>query len=269
MIEIVKQIALDAGKIIMNYFEGDYEVKSKEDHSPCTIADEEADAFILAELKKNFPDDGILTEESVDDHSRLNKDRVWIVDPLDGTKQFVMHNRDFCVMIGLAVRGKPVLGVVYVPAKGELYWAEKDKGAFLQKDGETKQIHVRNEKDWSKLILITRVTSDPRKLDMLIDGLGVTNHMRKGAAGIKICAIASGIADMHVNADLRTKEWDTCAPQIILEEAGGTVSDLRGNPLGYNQKDTRHTSGFMACDKLHFNKMTEKIKAIIEKHQLL
>lgn len=268
MIEKVKAIALGAGKILMKYFEGDYEVKTKEDQSPCTIADEEADAFIISELKKNFPEDAILTEESVDDLSRLNKDRVWIADPLDGTKDFIENRDDFCVMIGLAVKSKPVLGVVYAPAKGELYWAEKGKGAFLEKDGKVTRLHVNNKEKWSGIVMVTRHTKEKRDLDKIIDALDCTK-LQIGSVGIKIAAVASGKADMHVNTNFLASEWDTCAPEIILEEAGGKLTDLKGNDIVYNKKETKLTASFMAANKKLHAELAEKVKATIEKHHLL
>jgi len=269
-IEIVKKIALDAGQIIMKYYGEEYDIKYKADHnsSPCTIADEDANAFIINELKRNFPEDAILAEESADDLSRLQRSRLWIVDPLDGTNDFIAKTGDFSVMIGLAIDGKSVLGVVFAPAKDELYWAVKGKGAFLQHGGETRQIHVR-EAESDKLILVTRNTKDLRKEDVLVTELGISNIVPAGSIGVKLGLIATGRADLHINTNFLASQWDTCAPEIILEEAGGIMTDLKGDALVYNKKELAHIFGFFSASNIKLHKtIFEKIDRIVKKHKL-
>lgn len=255
----------------MKYYGKEYEIKEKGDikKSPCTTADEQSNAFIIHELKRNFPNDAILSEESADDVSRLRYHRLWLVDPLDGTRDFIAQTNDFSIMIGLAVEGRPVLGVVFAPARDELYWAEKGKGAFLQQNGATRQIHVREEQDWEKLILVTRNTKDERKEDVLVHDVGVSNVVSAGSIGVKLGLIASGRADVHINTNFLASQWDTCAPEIILEEAGGITTDLKGNTLAYNKKEIRHKFSFISASTPGLQKkILEKIKGIVKKYKL-
>jgi len=271
-IDTIKKIALRAGEIVMEYYGKKYEVKEKSDikgKSPCTVADEQSNEFIVNELKKKFPADAILSEESVDDLSRLRHRRVWLVDPLDGTRDFIAGTVDFSIMIGLVVDGGPVLGVVFAPARDELYWAEKEKGAFLQQNGVTRQIRVRQEQAWEKLILVTRNTKDERKEDALVHELGIQNMLPAGSVGVKLGLIASGQADIHINTNFLAREWDTCAPEIILKEAGGVITNLKGDTLIYNKQETQHKYSFVASNtqSLH-EKVLKKIKTIAKKHKL-
>ncbi|MCK4996922.1 3'(2'),5'-bisphosphate nucleotidase CysQ [Candidatus Pacearchaeota archaeon] len=249
---ILKQIidiAKSAGEIAMKYHgkELDIETKSHE-HDFLTQVDIESDKYIREEIGKLFPEDEILSEESKDIPSDYSG-RVWMIDPLDGTKDFVYKGRGFSVMIGLCVNGEPMLGVVYAPARETLYYAEEGTGAYVEKNKEKIDLKVSEISELKSSKIVTRIIHrEKRDLDKLVDSIGVKSEMPESSVGIKLGLIAEGKADLHINTNYRCSKWDTCAPQIILEEAGGIVSDFSGNPLNYKQKSPKWENSFVASN---------------------
>ncbi len=264
MIEIIKKIAKDSGKIIMSYKKGELDIKNKTGPLDfVTKADIEADKFIQSELKKNFPKDLILSEENTNIPENYNG-RVWMVDPLDGTRSFINGYDSFSVMIGLCVDGKPILGVVYAPARKELYFAQAGKGAYFEKDGKEKKLQVSNVEEITKAIMVTRIGKEPRIVDSIIEHLPVKEIIPESSVGLKLGMISKGKADMHINSNFKAHKWDTCAPQIILEESGGIVTDFYGKPLDYTQKSLQWKESFVASNyKLHL----ELLKYLKEKNK--
>ena len=227
-------------------FYGTATATAKADASPVTAADHAANEVIVAALRQAFPDDAILSEESADSPERLSARRVWIVDPLDGTKEFLAQNGEFSIMIGLAIDGEAVLGVVYLPAIDLLYAAAKGEGAWVERDGKREPLHC-GAADVAALRLVgSRSHADPR-VERLRDALGITDVTPCGSVGVKCTRIAQGERDLYLHPAPHLKEWDTCAPEAILREAGGTVTDTRGEPLRYNKPDPRQPHGILAC----------------------
>jgi len=260
-IQEIKKIVREAGKEIMKYYNCHHDVsyKNQDKFSPLTKADLASEKIIKQELKKfKLP---ILSEEAEDDKARLNSEYVWIVDPLDGTSDFIKKTGEFSVLIGLVKNGEPILGVVYEPAKNTFYWAEKGKGAFIEKNGKTRKIKVSNKKDFSEMtILLSRnhlLKSDIK----LCNNLRIGKKIKRGSTS-KMCVIARGEAEIYVNTSDRTGEWDTCAPQIILEEAGGEITDMRGGKLMYNKKMPKNLSGFVASNGTLHNEIIKTLKNI-------
>ncbi|HSJ08321.1 MAG TPA: 3'(2'),5'-bisphosphate nucleotidase CysQ [Longimicrobiales bacterium] len=245
-LETARQAARAAGAAAMEWY-GRVEWDRAEGFSPVTAADRAANTVIIEALRSAFPDDAILSEESKDSAARLSADRVWIVDPLDGTKEFIAQNGEFAVMIGLAERGAAVLGVVYAPATDTMYSAARGAGAWMkQGSGEPVRLTC-PEGDPSALRMVGSRSHADELTERIREGLGCTDVQPSGSVGIKCALIATGQRDLYVHPVPYLKEWDTCAPEVVLREAGGDVTDCAGDPLTYNKPVTAQLRGIMAC----------------------
>jgi 3'(2'), 5'-bisphosphate nucleotidase len=247
-LEITKTIARAAGQILMDIYSGDHGVKWKGYDDPVTAADQAANKFIVAELRRHFPDDGILSEEATDDLARLSKSRVWLVDPMDGTKQFIERIGEFAVMIGLAINGKPELGVVFNPVTNKMYYAATGFGAYLEEPLTTKRLHVSTIADSTKMIAAMSRSHHSPKVDSIKARLGITQQVQSGSVGLKVGLLAEGRAHLYLHLGAKTNQWDTCAPQAIIEAAGGLMTDRDGQPLHYNIAEIRNLNGVVASN---------------------
>jgi 3'(2'), 5'-bisphosphate nucleotidase len=231
------EIAVTAGEEILTIYAQDFSVANKQDDSPLTAADLAAHHSIVAGLNALTPDYPVLSEESaaLPYSERQHWQRYWLVDPLDGTKEFINRNGEFTVNIALIDQGQAVCGVVHVPVSGVTYAGEKNTGAFKREDGRNTMIHV------------TRPTAKPVRvvgsrshagdsLQALLGKLGEHELVSMGSS-LKLCLIAEGKADFYPRLG-PTSEWDTAAAQAVVEAAGGQVVTLDGKPLRYNTKDT-------------------------------
>jgi len=262
-LEITKTIAREAGRILMDIYSGDHGVEWKGYDDPVTAADHAANKFIVAELRRQFPDDGILSEEATDDQLRLSKSRVWLVDPMDGTKQFIERIGEFAVMIGLAVNGQPELGVVFNPATNKMYYATTSLGAYLEEPLTTKRLHVAAITDPAKMAAAMSRSHNSPKVDLIKQRLGITKEIQSGSVGLKVGLLAEGQAHLYVHLGAKTNQWDTCAPQAIIEAAGGVMTDRDGQPLQYNIAEIRNLNGVVASNGvLHARAIEEIQKAI-------
>jgi 3'(2'), 5'-bisphosphate nucleotidase len=243
-LDITAGIARRAGDAALAHY-GTVTAEEKAGGSPVTAADHAANAVILEALREAFPGEAILSEESRDDRSRLDASRVWVVDPLDGTKEFLAENGEFSVMIGLVENGTPVLGVVYRPDGDTLYRACDGEGAYVERSGRTDRLEPKPADAGALRMVGSRSHGDPL-IDRMRDALGISDVRPSGSVGIKCALIAEGQRDLYVHPVPYLKEWDTCAPEIILREAGGEVTDCLGSPLRYNKEDTRQPHGILA-----------------------
>lgn len=245
--------AINAGllaqkKILEIYHQG-FDVEIKEDNSPVTVADKSADRIIREILSKEFPSYAFLTEESDDDLSRLDNDYVWIVDPVDGTKDFVAKDDEFTTNIALAFKHELVVGVVIVPARDEIYFASKGNGAFYQKVGQKPvQIHV-NDKLTNLTLLTSVFHFTKEEADVIERHKDVVTKVIKKGSSLKPCLIAKGEAEITLRSSPNTKEWDTAASQIIVEEAGGIFVEPDGNKITYNRKDVYNRKGYIVANR--------------------
>ena len=248
-LELARVAAREVGRLIMEHYgASEIEFETKTDQSPVTAADKAANAAILARLRAAFPDDGFLSEESPDDGSRFSKRRVWIIDPLDGTRDFIAKTGDFCVLIGLAVDGQAVLGVVYQPVRDALYFARRGGGAFMEANGATRPIGASRREELSELrVGISRLNPD-EGLGKCLAAAGLAPRAVSMGASAKHVALARGDLDAVLNLSPAEQEWDTCAPEVILSEAGCRVSDGDGHPFRYNQKDLARRRGSVATN---------------------
>lgn len=251
----ILDISEQASKLLLKYYKQKIAVEFKEGDSfnPVTQADKESDHLIRSLLSSFFPGDLILSEENLNIPTNFNG-RVWMVDPLDGTKEFIAETDAFSISIGLWENGRIVLGVVNMPARKHLFYAEIGKGSYRQINGEAAKMTVSDVEELSQVRLITKNSSkEIRLLDKKVDGLKVAERVPEGSTGAKLCKIASGEAEVFVNTNFRNSKWDTAAPQLILEEAGGIITNLDGDPLDYTQPEVVWRRSFVAANnrKIH------------------
>lgn len=243
-----------AGRLVLEYYGGDYEVRDKDsgrgakqlrdaDYDPVTSADRAADACLRQLLGGAFPDYGWLSEETADDAVRLRRDAVWIVDPIDGTKEFLAGVPEFAVSVALVEGGEPTVGVIYNPARDELYGAVRGGGTFL--DG--KRVFCTQTASLADAVLIvSRSEAFRGQIEPL------RPHLREvrpiGSVAYKLAVVAAGGADLNVSVQSKN-EWDVCAGDLLVREAGGRMVDLDGNPRRYNQADPLIRGGLAAGDE--------------------
>lgn len=240
--EVMRRLALEAGDIIMDIYNADdFEVKSKSDDSPVTAADEAADAHISAGLRAEFPDVTLITEEQADSHA-LKAHTFLIVDPLDGTKEFIHRRGDFTVNIAYVEDGVPRRGVVYAPAKDRLFYTNA-AGASVEEVGEldkntigtTVPIAV-GTPDNKGLMVVASKSHRDQATDDYINKYAV-NDMKSAGSSLKFCLVATGEADLYPRVG-RTMEWDTAAGHAVLTGAGGHVVRFDDHmPLAYGKED--------------------------------
>ncbi|MCR8724418.1 3'(2'),5'-bisphosphate nucleotidase CysQ [Frigidibacter sp. ROC022] len=227
MIEVFRRLAIQAGQAILDiYGTEDFAVRTKADESPVTAADEAADALISAGLREAFPDLKLVTEEQVESHG-VTGDTFLIVDPLDGTKEFVQRRGDFTVNIAYVKDGVPVVGVVYAPARGRLFYTAPGGGAVEETGGfdpavpgPTRSIGV-STPDNTALMVVASKSHRDAETDAYISRYAVRD-MTSAGSSLKFCLVATGEADLYPRLG-RTMEWDTAAGQAVLMAAGGEV----------------------------------------------
>lgn len=250
LVQPVVDICVDAGNAILEIYNSDdfvnaTDVQTKGDDSPLTKADLAAHKRIVAALEKLTPEIPILSEESasVDWPTRKSWQRYWLVDPLDGTKEFIKRNGEFTVNIALIDTHEAVLGVVHVPAKNETYYAARDVGAYKRDaEGTNHFIQVRKNANKKPIVVGSR-SHQSDALKTYLDTLG-EHEMTPMGSSLKLCLVAEGEADLYPRLG-PTSEWDTAAAQAVVEVAGGEVVTADRNPLLYNSKESLLNPWFM------------------------
>jgi len=238
-IEKLKNIARDAGNAIMKiYGEDDFAVEYKSDESPLTAADKASHQVIVTGLEKHFPDIPILSEEGADISyaERKNWQRFWLVDPLDGTKEFIKRNGEFTVNIALIQEGRPVIGVVYVPVQDKMYFGSSEGGCWTQEAGDKpQQIQVRQPDHEAGLTVVMSRSHPSPELEEYLKGVKIAEALPVGSS-LKLCVVAEGLADIYPRLG-PTMEWDTAAGHAVAEAAGAKVMTPEGVPLVYNKEN--------------------------------
>jgi 3'(2'), 5'-bisphosphate nucleotidase len=249
VLNILKNLATQAGQAIMGIYATDFAVKSKEDNSPVTIADQTANDMIIQGLKKYFPEYAILSEEAKDDLTRLMNDYCFLVDPLDGTKEFVERNGQFTVSIALTYKNRAVLGVIYAPVTQQLYYAAKGDGAYLKDlaTGAVKKLSVTNK--LNELIWVgSKSHSSANEEELIAQHRSLISKVIQVGSSLKGCMVAEGKADVYYRFGA-TAEWDTAAMQCIVEAAGGICRQMDGSEMLYNRKHQLQEKGFYMVNR--------------------
>jgi len=237
VLEQLVEISRRAGLAILEWYEGDMGITQKADDSPLTKADLASHELINAELTRRWPEIPVLSEESADIpwSERKNWQQYWLVDPLDGTKEFINRNGEFTVNIALINNHQSVLGVVHVPVTDVSYFRARDTGAFRQHGASTATpIGIRQPAADPAIIVGSRSHANP-ELGNQLNKLGPHKLISMGSS-LKFCRVAEGLADFYPRLG-PTCEWDTAAAQAVVEAAGGQVVKVDGSPLGYNSKE--------------------------------
>jgi 3'(2'), 5'-bisphosphate nucleotidase len=265
-IEVASQLAVEAAGAVMRYFPGNphrqpLDVQSKGDDGPVTAADRAASDLIVGGLQRFFPQDALLSEEAADQDdvpARLGARRVWMIDPIDGTRDFIAGRAGFAVMIGLLEQGRPRLGVVVQPSAARLYVGLVGQGAWTI-DGAGKPRAIQVDSSQAAIRLVASRSHRSPIMDRIKEVLEVTDEVNIGSVGLKLALIASGLRDLYINTSGKSKLWDACAPEAILAAAGGRVTDLFGAAIDYQRADLALPSGLVASSGAIHEQVVERI----------
>lgn len=258
-LDIAVKAAKEAGNAILEIYEGDYKTSTKNDDSPITDADLKSNQIIkdiLSETKHH-----ILSEEDKDDLNRLTQKTIWIVDPLDGTSDFIDKTGEFTVMISLIKDKKPILGVIAWPTEKTLFVAQKGSGAFRFSNGEWKKMSVTKVSEIPKCRTVGSRHHLSDKEKSFIKKLGIEDFTSIGSS-LKVGKISSGEAEAYITTTNKMKEWDSAASYCIITEAGGKMTDMSGNDITYNNKDVYHQNGILVTNGLVHDKIVEEFKKL-------
>ncbi|MCR5282338.1 MAG: 3'(2'),5'-bisphosphate nucleotidase CysQ [Lachnospiraceae bacterium] len=271
-LKICKRAAVEAGLAIMEIYEkaDDIEIEKKGDGSPLTNADKASHRIIAEYLTKNFPEYALLSEEGVDDKERLSNPMCFVVDPLDGTKEFIKRNGQFTVNIALAREHRSIMGVIYVPVTGELYYAAEGLGSFLERIdiekekqqpesragesyelpviGEPEKLRVSDQTKVTELRAVGSSSHASPAMQELLDRHHITKMVQMGSS-LKGCLIAKGDADIYFRHN-PTMEWDTAAMQCIAEQAGAIFRQMDDSEMLYNREDSLNAKGFYVINRI-------------------
>jgi len=253
-VHLAIQAALEAGKIVMNVYNQEFSSTLKNNDEPLTEADVKSNQII----QKIISDSGhpILSEESVDDKKRLDFKKIWIIDPLDGTSDFIKKTGEFTIMISLVDDHIPILGVIYWPIKSTLYLAQKDQGAFKSENDVWSRLSVSNVSDLKNCRAVVSRYHISEIEQNLIKHLKLSQFTSKGSS-LKVADISSGNAELYFTTTNKIKQWDTCASYCLITEAGGKMTDMFGNELKYNTEKLNHENGLLVSNGLIHNQIIE------------
>lgn len=257
----VRDLTRQAGAVILNYYKMAVTVEWKAAGDPVTAADKAANDLIVDHLHKTFAGEAVLAEESTDDLARLGQQVVWMVDPLDGTKEFIGRNGEFAVMIGLVIDGRPVLGAVMQPAANRLYSGALGLGAWLSENGHERPISVSAIASFADMRMVASRSHFEQSVDRLRQRLGIARLLRSGSVGLKCGLIAVGQCEIYLHPSSHARLWDSCAPAALLVAAGGMMTNIHGAALLYTSKDLRHRDGLVASNGRAHERLIEMIAA--------
>lgn len=260
ILPLLKATIKEAGETLLKYYGSDVRTFIKKDRSPVTEADFASQKILLDGLRQfGYP---ILSEELEDTGERFKHPYVWIIDPLDGTKDFLQKTGEFCIMVGLVFNGTPVFGAIYQPTEKRLCYAVKSLGAYCENIHDAKPMKLGiSQTHNNNIMLVSRnhATSADHELGKF---LNVSSIIPCGSVGVKAYRIANSEAAFSINLSSKTGEWDTCAADIIIQEANGIMSDTKGETLLYNKPIPRNERGFVISCKSFHKRVLEALKAI-------
>jgi 3'(2'), 5'-bisphosphate nucleotidase len=258
-LDIAIKAVCNAGNSILDMYGKNYEKFTKSDDSPITEADLKSNKIIKTILSKT--NHKILSEEDKDDEKRLHEDIIWIVDPLDGTSDFIDKTGEFTVMIALIKDKKPILGVIGWPTEKTIFAAQKGRGAFRYSESKWSKISVTAVSELSKCKVVGSRHHLSEKERMFIKKLGVKDFTSIGSS-LKVGKISSGEAEAYITTSNKMKEWDSAASYCLISEAGGKMTDMLGNDITYNNKMVNHQNGILATNGLVHSKIVEEFKKL-------
>lgn len=270
---IARSVGWGAADILRSYYQDtenpeDLELEKDKKDGPVTVADLATNHYILEKLQANFGTEtyGYLSEETHQGTDPIPFPWVWIIDPLDGTRDFLDKTGEFAIHIALAYQGRPVVAVVSLPETKKLYFAIKDKGTFVETiEGEVMPIKVSDRDKIEELSLVVSRTHRDDRFQKLIDSLPIKGKNYVGSVGCKISTILEQQSDIYISLSGKSapKDWDFAAPELILTEAGGKFTHFSGDPLTYNNGDVRQWGGLLASNGVCHEFLCEKATAIL------
>lgn len=251
-------LAHKAGQMALDVREKGIEVQYKGSHfEPVSQADLFISRFLIEKLTETFPEDLIVSEENLEPPYENHTKRIWYIDPIDGTAEFIQNRNEWSIMIGLTIEGSPCLGVIYQPEKSRLYYAISGKGAFLRTAAGEKRLKVNNIANLKDAVLIQSRSHMSKKAQQLANSLGMTKTIVKGSIGLKIGKMAEGYADLYCNFSGKCGLWDTCAPEVVLNEAEGMLKLASGKKICYDPKNLYVKEIFFATNKKIWAKLSK------------
>ena len=258
-LDVAIEAVHEAGKSILEIYKQSYETFTKSDDSPITEADLKSNEIIKAVLSKTGYK--ILSEEDKDDSKRLLEEIIWIVDPLDGTSDFIDKTGEFTVMIALIKNKKPIIGVIGWPTEKTIFAAQKGSGAFRYSEGKWSKIEVAKTSELSKCKVVGSRHHLSEKEKNFIKKLGI-KHFTSVGSSLKVGKISSGEAEAYITTTNKMKEWDSAASYCLIFEAGGKMTDMFGNDITYNNKTVNHQNGILVTNGLIHDKIIEEFKKL-------
>lgn len=268
-LETALRLAREAGTKVLEFYALEIIAEEKlgidNFAEPVTAADRASSRIIVDGLHAAFPGDFVLSEEEADNPSkRTQSNRVWITDPIDGTWGFIKKDGDFAVQIGLAVDGEPVVGVAYLPAHGLLYFGSRANGSFVVKGDDTpRRLHASENAEFSRMNMAVSRNHRSPKISRIVSEFGLRKEIQRGSVGLKVGLVAEGVCDLYIHLSPRTKFWDTCGPQVILEEAGGRLTDLFGERIRYGMSDVQNHGGIVATNGPAHDKIIARLRPLL------
>ncbi len=248
---------VDAGKAVMKIYDQEFETKIKADNEPLTQADTESDKIIHEII--SVSDHPILSEETKDDKKRLEQETVWIVDPLDGTSDFINKTDEFTIMIGLVRKQIPILGVIFCPTQDTLYVAQQNQGAYQLLGERWSKISVSTKSDIAECRTVCSRHHLSENERNFLENIHPMKLTRRGSS-LKAIDVASGMAEFYFTSSNKIKQWDTCASYCLIKEAGGNITDVFNNDLKYNTEAVNHQNGIVITNKLIHNQLIDSYK---------
>ena len=252
---------IDAGKTVMKIYNQPFETKIKSDNSPITEADIASNKIIQKIIStSDYP---ILSEETKDNKKRLEKETIWIIDPLDGTSDFINKTGEFTIMIGLVRKQVPILGIIYCPPQNTLYVAQQNQGSYQLAGEKWSKMSVSTISDLTKSRTVySRHHSE--ESERLFFKYIKTKKLTKRGSSLKAIDVASGTSELYFTSTNKIKQWDTCASYCLVKEAGGNITDVYGNDLNYNIDDVNHQNGIIVSNGLVHEKVINSYKKFLK-----
>lgn len=268
-LETAVRLAREAGQKVLEYYASDIIAEEKigidNFAEPVTAADRASSRIIVDGLIEAFPDDFVLSEEEIDDpRKRIDTRRVWITDPIDGTWGFLKKDGDFGIQIGLAIDGEPAVGVVFLPAYDLMYYGSKGNGSFVvEGEDKARRLSASSNTDFSEMNMAVSRNHRSQNITSIVRSFGLKSEVQRGSVGLKVGLVAEAICDLYIHLSPRTKFWDTCGPQVILEEAGGRLTDLFGDRIQYGIEDVQNHGGIVAANGAAHEMIIQKLRPLL------